>query len=183
MRPIRLLILLLAISLALVLALVRPAGTRDPRLENDMRRTQRGSSRGPSRGATCCSSPRHTPPDVRRPRRRLRAPLPRRPVQLGRHDAAHRLRLLGARPLRLPPLRHPPAALELGRPLARPPHLAPVPPARRPRLLLRRRPRRHLRRPRPLHRRAAHRRARSHLDDGCVLGLLRRAALPRELAS
>src|SRR5262249_30389013 len=123
------------------------------------------------------------PPEVRRGRRLLRAPLPRRPVQLGRHVAAYRLRLLGARPLRLPPLRHPAATLVLGRPRPRASHRTPLPAARRSRLLLRREPRRHLRRPRPLHRRATLGRSRPHLDDGRLLGLLRRPAPPRLLAA
>src|SRR3954447_13177502 len=158
----------------------RAAGTRDPL--GAEARAACGALRPEARAeAPSDDSPGPRSARVRRPRGRVRTPLPRDPVRLGWCDSAHGVRLLGTRPVRLPPLRHPATPLELGRPLVRPPHLAPLPPARRSRLLLRRRPRRHLRRSRPLPRRAALGSACAHLDDGCVLGLLRSPALPRLL--
>ena len=79
---------------------------------------------------------------------------------LRRHLAASGFDCSGLHALRLRALRDRAAAL-LGRAVRpRPPRLAPVAAAGRPRLLRRARPRRDLRRPRPLHPRAAHRDAR-----------------------
>src|SRR6476660_10043626 len=110
-------------------------------------------------------SPASATPSVRQPGRRLRAALPRRSVQLGRHVAADGLRLLRPRPLRLRPLRHHAAPHQLRRPRARATGFAAVAQARRPRLLLRREPRRHLRRQRPLHRSSAQRSRSPNLHD------------------
>ena len=121
-----------------------------------------------------CPVPTHDAPAIgapadRRRRRSLpprpsgggavRALLPRRPLPLGRLDA-ERLRLLGARQLRLRAARDRATPFRRGAVELRRPGRILTAAARRPRLLRRARPRRHLPRQRALRRRAAHRRLR-----------------------
>src|SRR5215831_4883724 len=131
-----------------------------PRVRRDLepRRPRQGSAhQGPAdQGASDELAPLQEAATARRPGGRLREAVPRRPLRLGRLEP-RRLRLLRARPLRLRAVRPRPAAqLVCGlrpRPRRRPLGAE----ARRPRLLQRARPRRDVRRPRPLHPRAAHR--------------------------
>src|SRR5581483_5570476 len=117
------------------------------------------------RGATA-SSREARGADARRAHGGIRPPVRRHSILLGRHLAADGLRLLRLRPLRVRALRDLARPFELLRLLAWPPRRPLGDEARRPGVLRRRRPCRHLRRPRPLHPRSAHRHGRPHRDDG-----------------
>ena len=147
----------------------RRAGKRRPRV-----RTSRCGST-PSRGTSVKRVSRRPAgrPDRESPHRH--------PLPLGRLLAAGRLRLLRARPVRLRQGRDPPAALRRRPVRARPPRLARLAAGGRSRLLLRARPRRHLRRRREVHPRAAARHDRPLVAALLARELLRRHAPVRGL--